>query len=82
MVSFTPFVSNPNGHFGAPVAVEALAPVVDAPAPVAVAVEALAPVVDAPAPAPVAVEAPAPVPARPAPKRAIKGKLATVVEKA
>ena len=65
MVSFTPFVSNPNGHFGAPVAVEALAPVVDAPAP-----------------APVAVEAPAPVPARPAPKRAIKGKLATVVEKA
>ena len=63
MVSFTPFVSNPNGHFGAPVAVEALAPVVDAPAPVA-------------------VEAPAPVPVRPAPKRAIKGKLATVVEKA
>ena len=58
MVSFTPFVSNPNGHFGAPVAV-----------PVAVDV-------------PVAVAVDVDVPVRPAPKRAIKGKLATVVEKA
>ena len=68
MVSFTPFVSNPNGHFGAPVAVPVAVDV-----PVAVAVD-----VDVP----VAVDVDVDVPVRPAPKRAIKGKLATVVEKA